>query len=62
MYRHKIEIVGNDHLTTTYYGNDVFKDKETARHMAQSMRDILSDLRASGKIYDYKVDVIPLNC
>lgn len=62
MYRHKIDIVGNDGLTKTYYGNDVFRDKETARHMARLTREILSDLRSSGKIYDYKVDVIPLNC
>ena len=61
MLQLKIDIVGNDFLTKTFYSEEKFKDIITAREAANKCRNQLFDQKINGKFRDYTVDIIPFN-
>lgn len=60
MYQLKIDIIGNDYLTQTYYEGP-FRTIEWARKAAREKRDMLFWQYINHYIKNYQVDVIPFN-
>ena len=61
MLQLKIDIVGNDFLTKTFYSEEKYKDIIAAREAANKCRNQLFDQKINGKFRDYTVDIIPFN-
>ena len=61
MLQLKIDIVGNDFLTKTFYSDKKYKHIIMARESAKNWRNQLSKQKMNGEIKDYTVDIIPFN-
>ena len=60
MLQLKIDIIGNDFLTNTFYSGQ-FKNINMARKAADELRSRLFNERNDRKFRDYIVDIVPLN-
>ena len=61
MLQLKIDIVGNDLLTKTFYSKSKYQSLGVARKAATNYRNILFQRRTDGALKDYIVDIIPCN-
>lgn len=61
MYKLKIDVTGNDGLTTTHDGTIQFDDLHEAMEAAQAAMSALYDDYSNYAIKDYTVDIIPAN-
>lgn len=62
MYRLKIDVVGNDYLTTTYDGTITFPTIEEAREAAQVTRNALFEEYSNYRNKGYTVDIVWAGC
>jgi len=61
MYKLKIDVVGNDYLTTTHDGTLRFGSIEEAREAATEARNALYEEFSNYRIKDFTVDIVPAN-
>ena len=62
MYRLKIDVVGNDYMTTTYDGTITFSSIEDAREAAQETRKALFEEYSNYRNKGYTVDIVWAGC
>ena len=60
-YKLKIDVVGNDYLTTTYDSVERYRSVEAAEAGARVTREMLLNLRDDYRIKDYRVGIVPSN-
>ena len=61
MLQLKIDVVGNDFLTKTFYSTEKYNNIGDARKSAENCKNKLFQKYITGEIKDYTVDITPLN-
>ena len=61
MLQLKIDIVGNDLLTKTFYSESRYQSLDSARDDATTSRNLLFRRKLNGEIRDYIVDIVTVN-